>query len=116
MRALVREDDAVRVRDGRHRRREPFARALDPVRAGVVLRDPPVRLRRLGEHALRAPLGEVVRGLLLGVGERQMHDVVGAAREVLEPLRVRDHIVGRCDEGAERARRRQGRSAAREMA
>ena len=103
MRALVRQDDPVLVRDGRHRRREPFARACDPVRAGVVLRDPPVGLRRFDEHAARAPLGQVARGPLLRVRQRQMHDVVRAAREVLEPLRIRDHVVGRRDERAERA-------------
>ena len=51
---------------------------------------------------------------LLGrVGQRQVHDVVRAAREVGAAGLVVDHVVGRRDERRRAARRRPGRSEAR---
>src|SRR5205823_7948168 len=83
---------------------EALARARDAVRADVLLREPPVRrLRVLGERAGLAPGGEVAGGLLLGVGKREVDDVVRAAREVVGALAVGDHVVRRRDERGERA-------------
>ena len=58
-------------------------RARDAVGADVVLGQRPEG-RLLGrEDAVLAPRAQVAAGFLLGVGQRQMHDVVRAPREVL---------------------------------
>ena len=74
----------------------------DPVRADVLLLERPHRRRLLDEDSLRAPLLELSRRLVLGVGQRQPDDVVRAAGAQLVPLLGRDHVVRRRDERLER--------------
>src|SRR5712691_44738 len=94
MRALMWEDDSVLVGLGPERSDQPRPRAVDAVRADVVLREEPVAgLRIAREHALVAPGGQVTAGLLLVVWKRQVDDVVEAARQVLLALLGRDHVV-----------------------
>src|SRR4051794_30631453 len=103
VRPFVRQHLPLLVRGHRHRSRHSLAGARDAVGADVLLRDPPVRLVAAHERAARAPVLEVAGRLLGGVGERQVHDVVRAAREVLAALLVRDHVVRWRDERVERA-------------
>jgi hypothetical protein len=79
MRALVRQDDPVLVRLEQKRRDEPFAAPRDAVRADVLLHEPPARgLRIANEDSLLLPLHEACGRILLGVGQRQVNDVVRA--------------------------------------
>ena len=104
MRALVRQDDAVLVRLEPERRHKPLAAPGDAVRPHVLLRKPPARwLGIAGEHALLLPLRETRGRLLLGVGQRQVDDVVRASSAELFALRRADDVVGRRDERLERA-------------
>jgi hypothetical protein len=105
MRPLVREHDGAFVRLERERDDEAVARAADAVRPDVRLRERPCAVLQLAyEHAGLAPGCEVRDGLRVRVGKRQVDDVVGAAREVLAPLLLRDHVVGRRDEVVQRQR------------
>jgi len=104
MRALVREDDSALVGLGTKRGDQPRPRAVDAVRADVILGEEPVAgLRVAREHALVAPSGHITAGLLLVVGKGQVDDVVRAAREVVLALRGRDHVIGRRHEPLQRA-------------
>src|SRR5207253_9997468 len=79
MRPLVRQDDSILVRLRAQRRDDALAGPLDAVRAGVPLREPPVRrLVVLHENAFVAPPRERARRLLLGVWHRLVYDVVRA--------------------------------------
>ena len=74
---LVRQDDAVLVRLGLERRDESLARARDPVRADVVLREPPeARLGLVDERRVLAPGAPGSAGLALVGGQREVDDVV----------------------------------------
>src|SRR5262249_9382650 len=87
VRALVRGDDAVLVWLETERGDDPFARPVDAVGAGVRLLEPPVRgLGVLDEGAVRAPVLERGRGLVVGVRQREPDDVVRIARAVLGAL------------------------------
>ena len=103
VRPLVREHDPSLVRLEPERDDHAVPRARHAVGADVRLRERPVRgLVVGGEDLLLAPRGEVARGLLLRVRQRQVDDVVGAAREVLPPLVRADDVVRRSDEILER--------------
>ena len=103
MRPLVRQHGSVLVRLDAERGDDARARARDAVGADVVLRQRPEG-RLLGrEDAVLAPRAQVAAGLLLGVGQRQVDDVVRASREVLLALLGADHVVRRRDEALERA-------------
>ena len=104
VRPLVREDRAGPVRLEPERHDDAVARPLDAVRADVALGERPGRRLLRDEHAGFTPVREVARGLLLRVRQRQVHDVVRAAREVLGALVLRDHVVGRRNQVLERAR------------
>src|SRR5438874_4711500 len=104
MRALVGQHDAVLVRLEPERRDEPLAAPGNTVRPHVLLREPPAcRLGVAGEHALVLPLREAGGRLLLGIGQRQVDDVVRALSAELFALRRADDVVGRRDERLERA-------------
>src|SRR4051794_26903239 len=103
VRALVGQDDAVLVRFEPERRNEALAAPGDAVRPHVLLRKPPAR--RLGvasEHTVLLPLRKARGRLLLGVGQRQVDDVVRASSAELFALRRADDVVGRRDERLER--------------
>ena len=87
VRPLVREDDAGLVRLGLERRDEARARARDAVGADVVLLERPEASAppRAGRPR-RARRAKSRRGLLLGVGQREVDDVVRALRAVRVPL------------------------------
>src|SRR5437762_1854601 len=73
VRALVRQHDAVLVRLEPQGDDEPVARPLDPVRPEVSLRQPPGGWPGLAvEHALGFPVGQVARGLVIRIGQRQV--------------------------------------------
>jgi hypothetical protein len=79
VRAFVRQDDPVLVRLEPERRDQPLAPPRDAVGADVLLREPPARgFGIANEYALLLPLGEARGRLLLGVGQRQVDDVVRA--------------------------------------
>src|SRR5690348_14397208 len=103
MRALVRQHLACVVRRHRDGGGESLARPRDAVGADVILRDPPGRLGLLCQNALRAPAGQSACRTLRRVGQGQVNDVVGAARQVVEPGLVRDDVIGRRDQGRKRA-------------
>src|SRR5436190_255837 len=96
------ENRARLVRLNLQRGDEPRAGARDAVRADVVLRERPERGFLRDEDRLLTPLAEEAAGLLLGLGERQVNDVVRAAGEVARPLLGPDHVVRRRDELCER--------------
>ncbi len=80
VRALVRKDRAGLVGLDPQRGDEPAALPRDAVGTDVVLRDRPHGGRVLGqENALVEPCAEEPPGLVLGVVQRQVHDVVGVA-------------------------------------
>ena len=74
-------------------RDETGARACDSVRADVVLGQRPERRRFLAEHALVAPLAVGAASLLLGVGQRQVDDVVRVLLEVARSFFRADDVV-----------------------
>ena len=81
VRALVREHGAGLVRLDAQRRDEAVAAPRDPVRADVVLLErPDGRLVVADEHALVEPGPEEPPGLVLGVVQGQVDDVVRVAR------------------------------------
>ena len=84
MRALVRQHGPGLVRLDPERGDEALAAARDPVRPDVVLRDgPDGRLVVLDEDALVEPGPKQPAGLVLGVVQRQVDDVVRIARAVM---------------------------------
>ena len=104
VRALVRQHDAVLVRLGLERRDESLTRARDSVWADVVLREPPeARLGLVDERAVLAPGAPGAAGFALVGGQRQVDDVVLVPCRELVALGGRDDVVGRGDEGVERA-------------
>ena len=86
MRSLVRQDRAGLVRLQAKRSDEARPRARDAVRADVVLRERPERGRFLAEDTVVAPVAEAAPGLLLGVRQRQVNDVVGAPLRGIAPV------------------------------
>jgi hypothetical protein len=111
MRSLVRTDAARTVVLHAHAREEAPANALAPVRGGVALLEHPEGLVALAhENPLLAPVLEHVGGAKIGVaavgaGEVELHNVERAALDQLGPHRLVDHVVGRRDDGLERAHR-----------
>src|SRR5512132_3262882 len=106
VRALVRQDDSTLVGLESKGDHESVADPRYPIRAGVGLRQRPDR--RFGlplEHAVRLPIRELARGLLLGLRQGQMDDVVGVERQVVLTLHGREHVVRRRDKPHERSRR-----------
>ena len=84
VRPLVRQHGSGRVRLDPERGNETLAAACDPVRPDVVLSDgPDGRLVVLDEDALLEPGPKQPAGLVLGVVQRQVDDVVGIARAVV---------------------------------
>src|SRR5437764_7619915 len=105
VRALVRQDDAVLVRLEPECRGEALAAPSDAVRAAVLLYEPPAR--RLGiayEDSEPLPLRKARGRLVLGVGQRQVDDVVPASPPELLPLFRSDDVVRRRDQWSERSR------------
>src|SRR6476646_10681902 len=103
VRALVRQHLARLVRRHGNRGSEALAGARDAVRAAVVLRHPPVAWCLVDQDTALAPVGEVAPGLLLGVRQRQVDDVVRIAGEVAATGVGRDHVVRRRDQALEGA-------------
>ena len=74
----------------------PSRRRAIPSGPDVVLGDgPDRRLVVLDEHALVEPGPKQPAGLVLGVVQRQVDDVVGVARPVVGERLRRQHVVGR---------------------
>ena len=97
--------DAVLVRLEPERRGEALAAPSDAVRADILLYEPPAR--RLGiayEDSALLPLCEARGRLVLGVGQRQVDDVVPASPPERLPLFRSDDVVRRRDERSERSR------------
>src|SRR6476646_9781907 len=81
VRALVRENDPVRVRLDLERRDEALPPSLDSVGSDVLLREPPERrLLLLDEHASLPPVRKLLGRILLGLGQGQVDHVVRATR------------------------------------
>ena len=97
MRPLVGQHRSRLVRLDAERGDETFTPSRDPVGADVVLGDgPDGRLVVLDEHAFVEPRPKQPPGLVLGVVQRQVHDVVGITRPVLGKRFRRHHVVRRC--------------------
>jgi hypothetical protein len=104
VRALVRQDDSVLVRLEPKGHHEALAETGDTVRADVLLREPPARWIGIAdENSAFLPLRETRGCLLLGVGQRQVDDVVRVSSLELFPLLRPDDVVRRSDERLERA-------------
>ena len=106
VRALVREHDAVLVRLESQRDDDAVARALDSVGTDVRLRERPrCRLLVAREDPVATPGREITCGVVLGVRERQVDDVVRASCEVPGASSSVDHVVRRRDQSVERTGR-----------
>ena len=104
VRALVRKDDALVVRlDAQRRRRARCACARRRPGRRRTARAPRPTARSRTRISSSRHFRSSARRLVLGVRQRQVDDVVRAAREVLAPLLGRDDVVRRSDELVQRA-------------
>src|SRR5439155_13805074 len=105
VRALMGQDDTCLVRLDTQRGDEPLPCACHAVRPDVVLSERPHRgFAVANEGAVGEPRPEELAGLLLGVVQRQVDDVVRVARGKHVPLGRGDDVVGRGDDRLSRMR------------